>query len=304
MSDFSGKTVLITGASMGLGEGFALGFAEAGADLVLTARSADLLGAVAERCRAHGSTVTVVPGDVSVEADVARVVAAAIGAHGRIDVLINNAGVSDMRGVAPESFDMETWNWIMSIDLNGAFMYLRDVGRHMLESGGGSIVNVCSIMGHGANELNVIAYTAAKGALRNLTLQLGCEWADRGVRVNSVSPGFIVTEMVRPALEAMGMDKWIASRTPMRRIGELDEIVAPVLFLASDAASYITGHDLDVDGGTNAANGYYQIPPIHQEWNADTAPRVGRGYEGIQPRPDWYEAMRAGIPGVHYDPPS
>jgi gluconate 5-dehydrogenase len=300
MFDFSGKTVLITGASMGLGEGFAHGFADAGANLVLTARSADLLEGVAEACRAKGSTVTVVPGDVSIEADVARVVAAGVEAHGRLDVLVNNAGVSDMRGVAPESFDMETWNWIMSIDLNGAFMYLRDVGRHMLESGGGSIVNICSIMGHGANELNVIAYTAAKGALRNLTLQLGCEWADRGVRVNSVSPGFIVTEMVRPALEGMGMDKWIASRTPMRRIGELGEIVAPVMFLASDAASYVTGHDLNVDGGTNAANGYYQIPPIHQEWNADTAPRIGSGYEGIAPRPDWYQAMHAGIPGIHY----
>ena len=303
MFDFSGKTVLITGASMGLGEGFALGFADAGADLILTARSADLLEDVAQRCRSMGATVTVVPGDVSVEVDVARVVAAGVEAHGRIDVLINNAGVSDMRGVAPESFDMDTWNRIMSIDLNGAFMYLRDVGRHMLGSGGGSIVNICSIMGHGANELNVIAYTAAKGALRNLTLQLGCEWADRGVRVNSVSPGFIVTEMVRPALEGMGMDKWIASRTPMRRIGELREIVDPVLFLASDAASYITGHDLNVDGGTNAANGYYQIPPIHQEWNADTAPRVGGGYDGVVPRPDWYQALHAGIPGLHFAPP-
>ena len=302
MFDFTGKTVLITGASMGLGEGFALGFADAGADLVLTARSADLLESVAEVCRTRGSKVTVAPGDVSVEADVARVLAAGVEAHGRIDVLVNNAGVSDMRGVAPESFDMDTWNWIMSIDLNGAFMYLRDVGRHMLESGGGSIVNICSIMGHGANELNVIAYTAAKGALRNLTLQLGCEWADRGVRVNSVSPGFIVTEMVRPALEGMGMDKWIASRTPMRRIGELDEIVDPVMFLASDAASYITGHDLNVDGGTNASNGYYQIPPIHQEWNADVAPRIGLGYAGVVPRPDWYQAMHAGIPGVHYLP--
>jgi gluconate 5-dehydrogenase len=302
MFDFSGKTVLITGASMGLGEGFALGFAEAGADLILTARSTDLLEGVAERCRAFASKVTVAPGDVSIEADVARVVATGVEAHGRIDVLVNNAGVSDMRGVAPEAFDMDTWNWIMSIDLNGAFMYLRDVGRHMLECGGGSIVNICSIMGHGANELNVIAYTAAKGALRNLTMQLGCEWADRGVRVNSVSPGFIVTEMVRPALEGMGMDKWIASRTPMRRIGELGEVVAPVMFLASDAASYVTGHDLNVDGGTNASNGYYQIPPIHQEWNAETAPRIGRGYHGIQPRPDWYEAMRAGIPGLHYSP--
>ena len=186
MADFRGKTVLITGASYGLGEGFAHGFAEAGADLVLTARSADILEGVAEVCRAKGSKVTVVPGDVSIEDDVIRVVTAGIAAHGRIDALVNNAGVSDMRGLAPEQFDMATWNWIMSIDLNGAFMYMREVGRHMLSSGGGSIVNICSIMGHGANEMNVIAYTAAKGALRNVTMQLGCEWADRGVRVLSL----------------------------------------------------------------------------------------------------------------------
>ena len=198
---------------------------------------------------------------------------------------------------------METWNWILSVDLNGAFMMMRDVGRHMLTNRRGSIVNICSIMGHGANEMNVIAYTAAKGALRNLTLQLGCEWADRGVRVNSVSPGFIMTEMVRPALEALGIDKWISSRTPMRRIGELDEVINPVLFLASDLASYITGHDLCVDGGTNAGNGWFQIPPIHYEWNADTAPRIGQGYPGIAPRPEWLDALAAGIPGMHYPLP-
>lgn len=303
MFDFTGKTVLITGASYGLGEGFAHAFAKAGADLVLTARSAEILEGVAEVCRAEGSKVTVVPGDVSVEADVLKVVQTGIAEHGKIDVLVNNAGVSDMRGVSAERFDMETWNWILSVDLNGAFMYLREVGRHMLETGGGSIVNICSIMGHGANELNIIAYTAAKGGLRNITMQLGCEWADRGVRVNSVSPGFIVTEMVRPAIEGLGMDKWIASRTPMRRIGELEEIVGPVMFLASDASSYITGHDLNVDGGTNAANGYFQIPPIHFEWNKDTAPRVGEGYPGVVPRPEWYEALSAGIPGIHYPLP-
>jgi NAD(P)-dependent dehydrogenase (short-subunit alcohol dehydrogenase family) len=303
MFDFSGKTVLITGASYGLGEGFAHAFAAAGADLVLTARSAELLDGVADVCRSKGSTVTVVPGDVSVEDDVTRVVSAGVDAHGRIDVLVNNAGISDLRGVAPEQFDMESWQRIIAVDLNGAFLYMREVGRHMLEAGGGSIVNICSIMGHGANELNVIAYTAAKGAVRNLTMQLGCEWADRGIRVNCVSPGFIITEMVRPALEAMGMDQWIASRTPMRRVGELDEIVQPVMFLASDASSYITGHDLNVDGGTNAANGYFQIPPIHHEWNADHAPRVGQGYPGVVPRPEWYQAMAAGIPGIHYPPP-
>jgi NAD(P)-dependent dehydrogenase (short-subunit alcohol dehydrogenase family) len=301
--DFAGRTVLITGASYGLGEGFARAFALAGADLVLTARSTELLESVAASCRATGVDVTVAPGDVSNEVDVARVVAAGIAAHGHIDVLINNAGVSDLRGVAPERFDMETWNRILAVDLNGAFLYLREVGRHMLERGSGSIVNICSIMGHGANEMNVIAYTAAKGALRNLTMQLGCEWADRGVRVNAVSPGFIVTDMTRPALEGLGLTSWIASRTPMRRVGELEEIVGPVLFLASDAAGYITGHDLSVDGGTNAANGYFQIPPIHHEWNADTAPRVGAGYPGLVPRPEALQALAGGIPGIHFPVP-
>ena len=98
------------------------------------------------------------------------------------------------------------------------------------------------------------------------------------------------------------MTTWIASRTPMRRVGELDEVVQPVLFLASDAAGYITGHDLVVDGGTNAANGYFQIPPIHHEWNVDT-PRVGEGYPGVVPRPEWFEALAPGIPGIHYPIP-
>lgn len=302
--DFTGKTVLITGASYGLGEGFAHGFAAAGASLVLTARSAELLEGVATACRELGSPkVTVAPGDVSSEADVIRVVETAVAEHGKIDCLVNNAGISDLRGLAPERFDMATWNQILAVDLNGVFMYLREVGRHMLETGGGSIVNIASIMGTGANEMSVIAYNAAKGAVHSITQQLGCEWADRGVRVNAVSPGFIITEMVRPALEGMGMDKWIASRTPMRRVGELQEIVGPVMFLCSDHAAYITGHDLFVDGGTNASNGTYQIPPIHHEWNAGTTPRVGKGYPGVVPRPDWYEAMAGGIPGIHYPLP-
>ena len=300
--DFNGKTVLITGASYGLGEQFAYAFADAGADLVLTARSADLLEAVAETCRGKGSTVTVETGDVSVEDDVKRVVAAGAAAHGKVDVLVNNAGIADMRGVAAERFDAETFNQILSVDLVGAFYYARECGLHMLENGGGSIVNICSIMASGGNESNVIAYTAAKGGLLNMTYQLGCEWADRGVRVNSVSPGFIVTEMTRAALEAMGMDKWIASRTPMRRVGEAEEVTNAVMFLASDLASYITGVDLLVDGGTNASNGTYQIPPIHHEWNVDS-PMVPTSYEPVQPRPDWYQALAPGIPGIHYPMP-
>lgn len=299
MFDFKSKVVLVTGASYGLGEYFAYAFAEAGADLILTARSADALEAVGAKCRDKGSKVTVATGDVSIEADVQRVIAAGIAEHGQIDVLINNAGVADTKGVVAEQFSAESFNHIIAVDLAGAFYFARDCGRHMLERRSGSIVNICSILANGGNENSMIGYTAAKGGLRNLTLQLGVEWADRGVRVNSVSPGFIVTEMTRPMLAAMGMDKWIASRTPMRRVGEADEVTNAVLFLASDMASYITGVDLQVDGGTNAGNGTFQIPPIHHEWNKDT-PMVPTDYEPVAGRPDWYQALEAGIPGLHY----
>ena len=302
MFDFSNKIVLITGASYGLGEQFAYSFAEAGGDLILTARSEDLLEGVATKCREMGRAVTVVAGDVSNEEDVKKVIAKGIEDHGRIDVLINNAGIADPRGVAAEQFDAETFNRILAVDLVGAFYYARDCGHHMLTRGSGAIVNICSILASGGNENNVIGYTAAKGGLLNLTYQMGVEWADRGVRVNAVSPGFIVTEMTRPMLEAMGIDKWISSRTPMRRVGEAQEVTNAVMFLASDLASYITGVDLLVDGGTNASNGTFQIPPIHHEWNVDT-PMVPTSYEPVQPRPDWYQALQGGVPGVHYPLP-
>lgn len=299
MFDFKNKVVLITGASYGLGEYFAYAFAEAGADLILTARSADALATVGENCREKGSKVSVVTGDVSVEADVRNVIATGIADHGRIDVLINNAGVADTKGVVAEQFSAESFNHIIAVDLAGAFYFARDCGKHMLERRSGSIVNICSILANGGNENSMIGYSAAKGGLRNLTLQLGVEWADRGVRVNAVSPGFIVTEMTRPMLAAMGMDKWIASRTPMRRVGEAGEVTNAVLFLASDMASYITGVDLQVDGGTNAGNGTFQIPPIHHEWNKES-PMVPTDYEPVAARPDWYQGLEAGIPGLHY----
>lgn len=302
--DVQGKTALITGASYGLGEVFAKRLAEAGADLVLTARSAEMLENVAAGIRKTGRKVTVVPGDVSVEGDVQRVVSTGIKEHGKIDILINNAGISDMRGIVAEQFDVETFNRIFSVDALGVFIYAREVGKHMLERRSGSIVNICSIMGSGANELNIIAYTAAKGAVRNMTLQLGCEWADRGVRVNAVSPGFIATEMTRAAIEGLGMAEYISSRTPMRRIGDADEVANAVIFLASDASSYITGVDLLVDGGTNASNGTFQIRPGHYDWGSKLGlPQAPGGYPGMIPLPERFKLWEMGIPGVHYPMP-
>ena len=301
MFDFTGKSAIVTGASYGLGEVFAHDLAKAGCALTLTARSSDLLEAVAEQCRQLGSPkVIVVIGDVSVEEDVVRVVDETVAKLGGVDILINNAGIADIRGLAAENYDADMFDQILPVDLRGAFLFLRECGKRMLAARSGSIVNICSIMGSGANELNVIPYTAAKGGLRNMTLQLGCEWADRGVRVNSVSPGFILTDMIRTAVEGTPNADYIASRTPMRRMGEAQEVSNAVMFLASDMASYITGVDLYVDGGTNAGNGYYQIRPIHHAWNADSAPMAEGGYEGLLPRPEGLEAMSTGIPGIHH----
>ncbi|WP_322767455.1 SDR family NAD(P)-dependent oxidoreductase, partial [Frankia sp. Cr1] len=217
--DIRGKVVVLTGASYGLGEVMALALADAGADLVLAARSGELLQAVADACTHKGVKATAVVADVSKEEDVARIVSRAIESYGRIDVLVNNAGISDLRGLPAENFDLETFRRIVDVDMVGAYLLARDAGRHMLAAGSGSIINICSILASGANELSVIGYTAAKGALLNLTYQLGCEWADRGVRVNAISPGFIVTPMTAPGLEGLGVAEYVASRTPMRRVG-------------------------------------------------------------------------------------
>lgn len=303
--DLGGKVVVLTGASYGLGETMARGLAEAGASLVLAARTEEALQAVAKDCRAVGAEVTVVVADICQEADVARIVASAIETHGRIDVLVNNAGVSDLRGVPAEQFDMDTFRRIVDVDLFGAFMLARDVGRHMLDAGRGSIINICSIMGDGANELNVIAYTGAKGGLLNMTYQLGCEWADRGVRVNAISPGFIVTPMTAPALDALGVTEYVASRTPMRRVGRAEELLGPLLFLASDASSYVTGLNLLVDGGTNAARGYYQIRPGHHGWGEKLGmPVIGETYAGLADLPERLQPWAAGVPGIHIPLPA
>jgi gluconate 5-dehydrogenase len=298
--DVRGKVVVLTGASYGLGEIMAEALAQAGADLVLAARSAELLRAVADRCAGQGVAATAVVADVARQEDVARIVATAIENHGRVDVLVNNAGISDLRGLPAESFDLETFQRIIDIDLTGSYLLAREAARHMLAAGSGSIINICSMLATGGNELSPIGYTAAKGGLLNLTYQLGCEWADRGVRVNAISPGFIATPMTAPALEGLGVAEYVASRTPMRRIGRADELIGPLLFLASDASSYVTGLNLLVDGGTNAGNGYYQVQPGQHGLGAMLgAPMVGEPYPGLAPAPERLAAWQAGIPGLH-----
>ncbi len=296
-----GKVVLVTGASYGLGEAFARELAERGADLVLTARSGDLLEQVASSCRELGATVTTHVGDVTVEDDVIATVRAALDEQGRIDVLVNNAGINDPSGLPAEQYATDVFTAVIHVDLIGVYLYAREVGKHMLAEGRGSIINIASMWGNSGAEFNQAHYAAAKGGVVNMTRQLGVEWGDRGVRVNCLSPGFFVTEMTGPFLEGLGMSEYVISRTPMRRVGQVPELMGPLVFLASDASSYMTGADLVVDGGTTAGAGTYQIQPGHHGWGELLdKPMIGQPYEGLVPTPERFDTWKQGIPGVHH----
>ncbi len=298
MFDLTGKVALVTGGSYGLGVVWATALAEAGADIALTARSAALLKEVAAALRSTGRTVTVHPGDVTNEDDVRRVMAEAVSAHGHVDVLVNNAGISENTGRSSEQTTTEHFRHAVDVDLIGVWNYAREAGIHMLERGSGSIINVSSICGMGATEFANPAYHAAKAAVIGLTRQLAAEWADRGVRVNSISPGFFMSEMIREALEMMGTRPWIESRNPMRRMGEHHELAGPVVFLASDAASYVTGVNLAVDGGHSAVMGMSQLQAPWQLWNRPGPVRASEVYAGIAPLPEYIP--RQGVAGFHF----
>jgi gluconate 5-dehydrogenase len=296
--NLKGKVALVTGGSYGLGVVFARALAEAGADVALTARSADLLEKVAVELSDTGREITAHPGDVTVEADVERVVAGAVGRHGKVDVLVNNAGISDNTGISSEQTSNEHFRRALEVDVLGVWHYTRAVGRHMLERQSGSIVNIASICGMGGTEFANPAYHASKGAVIQLTRQLAGEWADRGVRVNAISPGFFMSEMIREAMELTGTRAWIESRTPMRRLGEHGELVGPLLFLASDASSYVTGVNLAVDGGHSAMIGAGQLQAPWQLWNRPGPVGAGGLYPGVTELPPGI--LREGIPGFHF----
>jgi len=302
MFDLTGKVALVTGGSMGFGLTFSDVLAEAGADVALTARSAELLeeNAVGLR-RRHGRKVTTHAGDVTVVEDVQRVIAETLEQHGRIDILVNNAGISDLRGLPSEWSDHETFRKVVEVDLFGVWYFTRECAPHMLERGSGSIINIASILGSGGSEFVNPWYYAAKGAVVQLGKLLAVEWGDRNVRVNTISPGYFITEMTRPVFEMLGMAPWIESRTPMRRLGDPEkDLRGPLLFLASDASSYVSGLNLMVDGAFDASRGAWQIPPSHFFWNKDN-PQAGTPYEGLLPNN--FEEWKKGIPGIHYPIP-
>jgi NAD(P)-dependent dehydrogenase (short-subunit alcohol dehydrogenase family) len=253
--DLTGRVALVTGASSGLGVTFAEGLAAAGADLVLAARRTDRLEEVAARIRSTGRRALPVACDVTDPAQVEAALEAAVGELGGVDVLVANAGAVPDGFSLPERIPTELFAQSVAVNLVGTWNTVQAVGRHMLARGRGSIVVVSSYTGLAGVPNFPPAYQASKAALVNVTQQLAASWWDRGVRVNALSPGWFPSEMTELVLAAPPFRARIDSQAALGRAGRPEELVGPLLLLASDASSYMTGSVLVVDGGTSATVG-------------------------------------------------
>ena len=240
-----GKIALVTGASSGIGAQTVKLFSSLGAKVIAAARREDRLQDLANQY----SDVMAVRCDVGVEADCKNLVDTIINEYGKIDILINNAGISDPIPALEE--DLDLFKRVIQIDLISCFHLAQLCAQHMeTQESGGSIVNVASIHGFvGSSPNNQPGYTAAKGGLINLTRELALEWARHGIRVNAIAPGYITTELTDEMIAGESGRKWIERNTPMRRPGEVNELDGAMLLLASDAGSYITGETIAIDGG-------------------------------------------------------
>ena len=247
--DLTGRVAVVTGSTKGIGRAVALGLAEAGASVVVSSRKQDLCDQVAEeiasmtRVQTFGLACHVGDWDA-----IPAFVDAVVERFGRIDVLVNNAGISPSRaGVSDMTLDL--WRKIFAVNLEGPLRMSQCVAPVMRDNGGGSIINIGSMAGYHAGSA-VSAYGASKAALLNISRTMAQEWVGWGVRVNVLSPGPFASDMVEGAeRNAPGFKDMIAGGTLMNRVAEPEEIVGPVLYLASDASSFVTGDDISASGG-------------------------------------------------------
>jgi hypothetical protein len=243
-----GRVAMVTGASAGLGARFARVLAGAGASVVLVARRADHLAALARDL--DGSLVA--PADLADAKQRAGAVAAALDRFGQVDVLVNNAGISDGPQRA-EAEDPADFARAVELNLTASFHLSRLVAPGMIERGAGSIVNITSVHGLVASSPNRQAgYVASKSGLVGLTRELACQWANDGLRVNAIAPGYFATDLTGEMIASDSGSDWIERNTPMRRVGAEHELDGALLFLASDASTYVTGQTVAVDGGWTA----------------------------------------------------
>ena len=248
--DLTGRTALVTGASRGIGRALAVGLAEAGADVALSARDTEALEAVRTEVETLGRKAFVVPADVTDAEACRRLVDDAVGALGHLDVLVNNAGGSTFFGPLLD-LRFSGWEKTMRLNVDSIVHLSQTAGRHMLERGSGSVINVASVGGLMGAPM-MAAYGASKAAVISLTKTLALEWGGSGVRVNALCPGWTKTDLNRDLWSGPdGGASWVQGQA-LKRWGTVEEMVGPVVFLASDASSYVTGQALVIDGGQTA----------------------------------------------------
>jgi NAD(P)-dependent dehydrogenase (short-subunit alcohol dehydrogenase family) len=241
-----GKVAVVTGASSGLGVGFARALAEAGADLVLGARRADRLADTQAMVEGLGRKAVSLTTDVTRPEDCTALVQAGLDAFGHVDVLVNNAGLGTAYPATRET--PEQFRQVLEVNLEGAYWMAQACGRVMQP--GSSIVNIASVLGMMPSHLPQAAYAASKAGVIGLTRDLAQQWVTRkGIRVNALAPGYFQSEMTQSQLDDERQTATILGRTPMGRMGQTEELAAALVFLASDASSYVTGVTLPVDGG-------------------------------------------------------
>ncbi len=241
-----GKVALVTGSSQGLGLGMARGLAQAGASVIVNGRTLEKLDSVVSDFRRQGWDAHALAADLSKRSDIERLIKDAIAWKGHLDILVNNAGIT-RRSRAVEHSD-EDWDAVMGVNVDGLFTACRTAGKHMLERGSGKIINTASLLTFFGG-ITVPAYAASKGAVGQLTKALSNEWSSRGVQVNAIAPGYMRTELTAPLQNDATRNVEILSRIPANRWGEPSDLEGAVVFLASSASNYLSGHILAVDGG-------------------------------------------------------
>lgn len=253
--DLRGRTALVTGGSRGLGLQMAHALGEAGARIMLTSRKAGDLEQAAAQLQADGIDARWIAADCGKEEDIRRLADETLQRMGDVDILVNNAGAA--WGAPAEDHPVEAWDKLMNLNVRGYFILSQQIGkRSMIPRHYGRIINIASIAGLGGNppEVKTLAYNTSKGAVINFTRALGCEWGQYNITVNAVCPGFFPSKMTQATLDRLGQDQ-LAARSPLRRLGDDEDLKGVTLLFASDAGKHITGQWLAVDGGVSVVTG-------------------------------------------------
>ena len=248
--NLKGKTVLITGSGSGIGFALAEGLAGAGAKIILNGRNESKLDGAEKKLFKNNAAVSKLVFDVTRSDEVKTAIKNYENDEGPIDILINNAGINLRKPF--ESFEEKEWKNILDININGAMIVSQAVAPFMIDRKAGKIINICSMQSE-LGRPTIVPYAVSKGAIKMLTKGLCAEWAKYNIQVNGIGPGYFETELTQPLQDDPKFDEWFRNRTPAGRWGKPSELIGAAVFLASDAANYVNGHILYVDGGLLAS---------------------------------------------------